>query len=301
MNNIILGAWQVGSPAWTTVDTWRAYETLFMAIDRGFDRIDTAPSYGDGRSESIVGEVVRHFSGKDIKVISKVPPDMLSKKKLVESVEGSLSRLGVSQLDTLLIHWPTGTMGTEYVPIEQTLEALLFAKTSGLTKKIGICNYPLEDLGLIDSIVHLDCVQYAYSLLFRGIEFGIHKFAINHGQEIMGYSPLAQGILTSRETVTDYASGDHRNNVILFHAKYRSKINSMLERLQGLLPPGVDLSSLSLSWVRSKGVTPIVGLHRPAHLHSILSDPVLDEALFSQAEAICEEFKSDLGGRISLW
>jgi myo-inositol catabolism protein IolS len=301
MKNIILGTWQVGGDSWSTVNSWKAYETLFFAIDQGIERIDTAPTYGNGRSEKLVGEVIRHFSNRKLKVITKVPPDMMTRAKVVESIEGSLTRLGVNQLDTLLIHWPAGTMGTDSVPLEETLRALELAKSSGLTKNIGVCNYDLADLEYMDSQLKMDCLQYAYSLFFRGVEFGISQFAEARGIELMGYSTLAQGILTDRPDFAGFSCDDHRNYVVLFADKHRRRIQHMLQALRSALPKGVGLSNLAVSWVQSKGVTPILGLHTPEHLDAFRNGRLSDEILLEAADVISREFKAELGPRLSLW
>jgi myo-inositol catabolism protein IolS len=301
MKNIILGTWQVGGDSWSTVNSWKAYETLFCAIDQGIERIDTAPTYGNGHSEKMVGEVIRHFSNRQLKVISKVPPDMMTRTKVVESIEGSLTRLGVNQLDTLLVHWPAGTMGTDSVPLEETLLALELAKNAGLTKKIGVCNYNLPDLQYIDSQLRMDCLQYAYSLFFRGVEFGISNFAETRGIELMGYSTLAQGILTDRADYARFSRDDHRNYVVLFAEKHRQRIQHMLEALRALLPKNVGLSNLAVSWVQSKGVTPILGLHTPEHLDAFRNGRLSDENLLEAADLISRAFKAELGPRLSLW
>jgi len=301
MKNIILGTWQVGGDSWSTVNSWKAYETLFSAIDQGVSRIDTAPSYGDGNSEKIVGEVLKHFSTKKIEVISKVPPDMMTRSKVVESIEGSLARLGVDQLDTLLIHWPAGTMGTDAVELEETVRALEQAKTSGLTRKIGVCNYELADLEAIDDMVRLDCLQYAYSLFFRSVEFGIIQFARDRDIELMGYSTLAQGILTDRHDYHRFSETDHRNYVVLFSEKYRPSIEKMLKELRALLPDGRGLSNLAVSWVQSQGVTPVLGLHNPEHLNALNRRRISDSELLGVASSISNDFKAQVGPRLSLW
>jgi myo-inositol catabolism protein IolS len=301
MKNIIMGTWQVGGDSWSTVNSWKAYETLFAAVDQGVSRIDTAPSYGDGNSEKIVGEVLRHFSTRKFEVISKVPPDMMTRSKVVESIEGSLARLGVDQLDTLLIHWPAGTMGTDTVDLEETFRALEYARTTGLTKKIGVCNYELADLERVDDMVKLDCLQYAYSLFFRGVEFGISQFAKDRNIELMGYSTLAQGILTDRLEYRRFSEKDHRNYVVLFSEKYRPAIEKMLIELRELLPEGAGLSNLAVSWVQSQGVTPILGLHNPDHLHALNRDRISDSELLNAASAITHLFKTQVGQRLSLW
>lgn len=301
MENIILGTWQVGGDSWSTVNTWKAYETLFSAIDQGAVRLDTSPTYGNGQSEKILGEVLSHFSTRALKVISKVPPDMMTRDKVIQSVEGSLARLGVDQLDTLLIHWPAGTMGTDKVALEETMQALEFAKTSGLTKKIGVCNYELAELHAMDELIELDCLQYAYSLFFRGVEFGISAYAQERGIELMGYSTLAQGILTDRQDYHRFSAQDHRNYVVLFSGKYRSHIQRMLEELRALLPQGIGLSNLAVSWVQSKGVTPILGLHKPEHLEAFSGGRISDTSVLKAAEAISNEFKAEIGQRLSMW
>lgn len=291
----------MGGDSWSTVNSWKAYETIFAAIDQGISRIDTAPSYGDGNSEKIVGEVLRHFSTRKFEVISKVPPDMMTRSKVVESIEGSLARLGTDQLDTLLIHWPAGTMGTDSVELEETFRALELARASGLTKKIGVCNYELADLEVVHDMVKLDCLQYAYSLFFRGVEFGVSQFAKDHNIELMGYSTLAQGILTDRLEYQGFSPTDHRNYVVLFSEKYRPAIEQMLKELRELLPQGEGLSNLAVSWVQSQGVTPVLGLHNPEHLHALNRDRICDCDLLNAASAITSRFKTQVGQRLSLW
>jgi diketogulonate reductase-like aldo/keto reductase len=193
------GTWNMGDdPA------RRAEElaTLRRGIDLGLTLIDTAEMYGDGLSESLVGEAI---AGRrdEVFLVSKVYPHNASRKVMRRSCEASLRRLGTDRLDLYLLHW-SGS-----VPLKETLETFASLQRDGLIRQFGVSNLDLADMRELWDLpggagVHTD--QLLYNLTRRGIEHDLLPWLNERGVPVMAYSPIEQGRLAADKRLLKFAA-----------------------------------------------------------------------------------------------
>ncbi|GAB4189897.1 MAG: aldo/keto reductase [Phycisphaeraceae bacterium] len=199
VSRIALGCMSiVASETYGGVGPEQAIDTVRTAIDEGITLLDTAPAYGNGESEELVG---RAIEGKRDKVVlaTKASGPTLSGKEIAEDCETSLKRLKTDYIDLYQVHW-----NRRVVPAEETVRALEKLLDEGKVRAIGVCNYGPKDLQEIFSLTDkIRTNQMAYSMLVRAIEFEIVDLCIKHNVGILCYSPLAQGLLTGRYRSAD--------------------------------------------------------------------------------------------------
>ncbi|WP_350307476.1 aldo/keto reductase [Photorhabdus viridis] len=302
MRDFIIGTWQLGGEGWSTANINEAYEALGYSLDNGVTELDTAPTYGSGKSEQLIGKILKETSNNNVKIITKIPPNMMSKEKVIDSVKGSLDRLDVESVETVLIHWPAGTMGTDLIDIKETCEGLNIVRDSNLCKKIGICNYEYDSLIEIEENIDIDVYQYSYSPLFRGVENKILTHVKKRGKEFQAYSPLSLGILTNNYNKSIFDCDDHRNHVVLFDEKVRKIVHEARENIEKVIRLKDDIALAALSWVQKKGAIPIIGAHKIKYVKYFLENKYdLSNEQVNLIDNSTSLLKSILKKRISLW
>ena len=193
------GTWNMGDdPA------VRAEElaTLRHGIELGLTLIDTAEMYGDGLSESLVGEAI---AGRrdEVFLVSKVYPHNASRKAMRKSCEASLRRLGTDRLDLYLLHW-SGS-----VPLEETLETFASLQHHGLIRQFGVSNLDLADMRELWDLpggAGVQTDQLLYNLTRRGIEHDLLPWLHERGVPVMAYSPIEQGRLLADHRLVEFAA-----------------------------------------------------------------------------------------------
>ena len=174
--------------------------TIRAGIDLGVTFIDTAPVYGAGESEIIVGRALRGNRDRVV-LATKVSPEQLTSKGVNESVQGSLRRLRTDRIDLLQIHWPN-----PQIPISETLTALEKIVKEGLARFVGICNFSLKETQAIQQQLSsklLASVQVEFNLFDRSIEEQFLPYGMQEGISIIAYSPLHRGrIVANRAQYT---------------------------------------------------------------------------------------------------
>ncbi|WP_424684546.1 aldo/keto reductase [Enterococcus sp.] len=182
-----LGTWHMGDQPQIRSQEIKALQT---GLDAGITVIDTAEMYGEGRSESLVGEAIQPFKREDLYLISKVYPWNASKTQLPISLDYSLKRLGTDYLDLYLLHWSGD------VPLEETVLALETAKAAGKIRDWGVSNFDTADMEALWRIPGGDrCVtnEVLYNLGSRGIEYDLKPWMQRQQLPVIAYSPIAQG------------------------------------------------------------------------------------------------------------
>lgn len=187
----------VGGDTYDGIDEQRAVATIRRALELGINFFDTAPAYGNGRSEELLGAAIKGRR-EGVVIATKVGRTQLTAEGVARSCEESLRRLGVATIDLLQVHWPS-----REVPIDETIGALERLKREGKVRAIGVCNFGIGNLRDIEGVPGISSNQTAYSLLMRGVEFEVLPWCVARGVGLLAYSPLAQGLLTGR-----YASAD---------------------------------------------------------------------------------------------
>ncbi len=181
------GTWNLGD-----VSSKRRAElaTLRRGIELGLTVIDTAEMYGNGASESLIGEAVRGLRDK-VTLVSKVYPQNAGRQTMRLACEASLRRLGIEFLDLYLLHWPGS------VPLAETVEAFERLVEAGKIRRWGVSNFDVDDMDELFASGGVRCAtnQVLYNLTRRGPEFDLFPWMAGHGMAVMAYSPIEQGRL----------------------------------------------------------------------------------------------------------
>ena len=215
---ITFGAWAIGGWMWGGADRKDAIAAIKASYDHGVTSIDTAPAYGQGLSEEIVGEAIKGIPRDKIQMLTKFglrwnvkkgeyyfssndnngnDIDMYrfaSRESVMKECEDSLKRLNTDHIDLYQIHWPDGT-----TPIAETMEALQRLIEQGKIRAAGVCNYSVAQMREAEKTITLASNQVPYSMLLRHIEKELVPYAIEHKKSIIAYSPLQRGLLTGKD------------------------------------------------------------------------------------------------------
>ncbi|MBL0730054.1 aldo/keto reductase [Piscinibacter sp. HJYY11] len=182
------GTWNIGDDPRRRADE---IASLRRGLDLGLTLIDTAEMYGDGRSESLIGEAI---AGRrdEVFLVSKVYPHNASKRAMPASCEASLKRLGTDRIDLYLLHWPGS------VPLAETVQAFEALQRDGKIRHWGVSNFDLRKMKQLHALAGGAAVQtnqVLYHLGERGIEWDLVPWQREHGLPVMAYSPTDQGRL----------------------------------------------------------------------------------------------------------
>lgn len=276
-----LGAWAIGGPyqyGWGAVDDAESITTIRAAASEGLNWIDTAPAYGYGHSESIVGEALDGLSnppmiftkcGRTWDSDGRVTSD-LRPKSIRKQLEQSVQRLRVEEVDLYQIHRPDMVTGT---PIEESWSELADLKKEGRVRAIGLSNVNLDQYSRCAAIEPVDSLQVPVNLLRTG-DTALRERAVNDGAKVLAYSPMESGLLTDQfdnERMDRLPEDDWRKNSPKFSPQAlagASPILALLRRISA--SSGYSAAALAVAWVlRQPGVTAaIVGARRPSQVAS---------------------------------
>lgn len=253
---IIFGGWQAGKSGWTDIhddDTIAAHRAAF---DSGITTFDTAEAYGNGYSERILAQALGDKRDQ-IVIATKVWAGNLKRDKLFEACERSLKNLNTDRIDLYQIHWPSGSFGSEVVPIEELMGALNELKEQGKIRAIGVSNFNRVQLQEASQFGRVDSLQPPYSLFFRQVEADAAPFCIDNKISIVAYSPLAQGLLTGKfGRGHKFAEGDNRGANRLFQGETYERAQNAIDKLRPFADKyGVTLGQLALAWLISQPMT----------------------------------------------
>ncbi len=282
---ITFGAWVTGGLFWGGADKKQSVKAIQKAIDYGITSIDTAPVYGFGESENIVGEAIRgnrskvqiltkyglrwdstrgkfFFDITDHKGNSHAIYRYAGKESILHECEQSLKKLGTDYIDLYQIHWPDTT-----TPVEETMEAVDKLINDGKVRAAGVCNYSAKQLNDAGAAIVLNSNQVPYSMVNREIERDVVPYCIENKLSILAYSPLQRGLLTGKITPEyKFNPGDHRAENPYFTEKNLRKINTFLETIKPLaIDRNISLAQLVINWtMQQPGITSVlVGLRNP--------------------------------------
>ena len=284
---VALGAWAIGGgPWWGDSDDQESVKAIKAAIDSGVNLIDTAPAYGWGHSEKVVGKAIK---GQRDKVILSTKCGLwwkddrgtsffemgdkhirrcLLPETIVEEVEISLRRLDTDYIDLYHTHWQSPE--PEQDPIEDTMNCLMKLKDEGKIRAIAASNVDVDQIKQYQAAGILDAIQPKYSMLDRGIEAEILPYCHANDVSTLVYSPLEQGLLTGKIGMDQtFPEGAFRNNIPWFLPVNRQKVLNLLEGWSDLLSKySCSLSQLVIAWtVAQEGITfALCGARKEAHV-----------------------------------
>jgi len=284
--SVIFGAWAAGGWYWGPQDDADSIRAIHAALDAGITCIDTAPIYGMGHSEEVVGKAIR---GRRDKVLLATKCGLrwdtpgegcdpwtykaidgsehsvvrnLRKQAVIAEVEQSLKRLGTDVIDLYQCHWPDRS-----TPIAETMEAMVTLQKQGKIRAIGVSNFTPDMMAECQRVAPLASDQPKYSLLARGIEADVLPFCREHQVGVIVYSPLEQGILTGKVTLgRTFPASDYRNGHPWFQAPNRARVLAALEKVKPIaVAHRATLGQVALAWIIAQpgATSAIVGARTP--------------------------------------
>jgi aryl-alcohol dehydrogenase-like predicted oxidoreductase len=278
-SRIGLGTWAIGGWMWGGSDDANAVHTIHAAIDRGITLIDTAPVYGFGRSEEIVGRALAEGGRRQRVVLATKcaldwgsdgkPFRNASAARISKEIEDSLRRLGTDVIDIYQVHWPD--LETPFEETARAMEALL---RQGKIRAIGVSNFSPEQMAEFRRFAPLHTAQPPYNLFERAIEADVLPYCRDYGIATLTYGALCRGLLSGRMSAETRFEGDDLRQ---FDPKFRAARFSQylaavkqLDRL-ALVHYGKRVIHLALRWLLDRpGVSVALwGARRPAQLDPI--------------------------------
>ncbi len=288
ITQLAFGSWAIGGWLWGGADKDLAKKAIRKAIDLGMTSIDTAPAYGFGLSEELIGSVIKGHRDR-VQILTKYglrwdlkqgtfffntednghnPVDMYryaGRDSIIYECEQSLKRLNTDYIDLYQIHWPDNT-----TPAEETMEAVHSLIKSGKVKYAGVCNYSAGLLDEARKYLPICSDQVPYSMVRRDIETELVPYCLENKVGILAYSPLQRGILTGKVTPGSvFNAGDSRTETPYYQPENIIKINRFLSSIKPLADNrNITLSQLVINWtMQQPGITAVlVGARSPGQV-----------------------------------
>jgi aryl-alcohol dehydrogenase-like predicted oxidoreductase len=274
-SRVALGTWAIGGWMWGGTDERDAIRAIHAALDRGITLIDTAPVYGFGRSEEIVGKALAEGGRRDrVLIATKVglgwnddkPFRDGSKARIFKEVEDSLRRLQTDVIDLYQVHWPDPN-----TPIAETAEAMAALHRSGKIRAIGVSNFSPAQMDAFRSVAPLHTAQPPYNLFERAIERDVLPYCRDNNLVTLAYGSLCRGLLSGRMTTqTQFTGDDLRKNDPKFQAPRFAQYLEAVEKLDRFAQEnyGKRVIHLAVRWIldRQDSTIALWGARRPDQL-----------------------------------
>ena len=309
---ITFSAWAIagkGDLNWGDQDEQQAIDAIRAAIDVGMTTFDTAPGYGNGSSESILGKAIGPDRDK-VTLLTKLLGDQLKPQNVANACDESLQRLNTDRIDLYQIHWPNRD-----VPFADTFAELEKLKDAGKIRAIGVSNFGPKDMASAADTHRFESNQLCYSLLFRAVEFDIQPKCLDEQTSILCYSPLAQGLLTGKFTSIDQVpEGRKRSRHFSTEQKLARHGEQGCEQLlfatvgalRGVCQRiGQPMSHVALAWLLAQpGVTSVLaGARSPEQVQSNVKAAALSLSpdVIEELNQVTDELKQTLGSNADPW
>jgi len=272
---IALGTWAMGGTveSWGYVDDRESIAAIHQAIDLGINHIDTAPIYGLGHGEEIVGKAIQ--GRRDEVLVStkcgllfprskdQLPPRCLTRESIIRECEQSLRRLRLDVIDIYHCHWPD-----PQTPIRETMDALMALLRQQKIRAIGLSNFSCEEIAAAGEFGSVHCLQLPFSMLQRRAADDLLPFAAEHKMAAFTYSSLSKGLLTGKFQLGDRPGGIRARDPDFLGERFRRNLR-IVEGLKEIAAEyAKSVVQLVINWTATyPGVTaPIVGAKRPSQV-----------------------------------
>jgi len=273
-----LGTWAMGGPwqfGWGPQDDGDAIASILEALEKGINWIDTAPIYGLGHSEQLVGKALKQTGQKPLIATKcgllwndkREKINFLKSQSIREECHASLKRLDIETIDLYQVHRPVPNED-----IEQAWEEMAKLKDEGKIRYLGVSNFSVDQINRIQKIHPVASLQPPYSMLHREIEDELLSCCAENQIGIIVYSPIQRGLLTGKfteERLKNLPEGDHRKTNADFQ---QPKFAATLELVEQLRPIAqrndITLAQLAIAWVlrRPEITAAIVGARKPGQI-----------------------------------
>ena len=283
---VTFGAWAAGGWMWGGTEHNDAVNAIRTAYDFGITSIDTAPVYGQGKSEEVVGEAIKALPRDKIQILTKYglrwdttkgqfyfkskdnhgnPINLhkyAAKESVIKECEDSLKRLGTDYIDLYQIHWYDAT-----TPVQESMEVIGQLIKDGKVRYAGVCNYDVSLMKEAAEYINLVSDQVPYSMLRRSIEKELVPYLLENNKSILAYSPLQLGLLTGKmKPGQKFPEGDLRNDSFYFKYENIKRTNDFLDNIKPIAnEKKATLGQIVISWtLEQPGITiALVGARNP--------------------------------------
>ncbi len=294
VSRVALGTWAIGGWMWGGTDEAESIATIRAAVEHGIDVIDTAPAYGFGRSEEIVGKAIAESDLRSrVLIATKTGLEWAggkvfrnaSRARILQEAEDSLRRLRTDHIDIYQVHWPD-----PLVPIEESAEAMRTLFEQGKIRAIGVSNFSVGQMDRFRRVAPLHVLQSPYNLFERGIEADILPYCRKNKIATLGYGALCRGLLSGRMRPDSKFEGDDlRRTDPKFQPPRFAQYLAAVEGLDRLAQRrfGKRVIHLAIRWMLDQGIsTALWGARRPDQLQPV--DEVSGWSLDAPAKAEIE-------------
>ncbi len=273
VSRMVLGTWVTGGWAWGGADDEASHRAILRSLELGVNFIDTAPVYGFGKSEEVVGQALKEWGRRDTVVVAtKCGLEWDEKERIRRNsrpdrirseVEASLARLGVERIDLYQIHWPD-----TQTPFEDSMEAMKRLQEEGKIRWIGLSNFSPEQVRPCLETGPVHSLQPPYNLFERGAEAEILPFCLEHEVATLVYGGLCRGLLTGKFKGNEaFPRGDLRRGDPKFKPdRFKHYVKAVGELGRMAASYGKTSAQFALRWaLQQPGVTGVIaGARTPA-------------------------------------
>mgnify|MGYP005809980217 CR=1 FL=1 len=303
-SRIALGTWAIGGWMWGGSNEEESIQTILSAIDRGINVIDTAPVYGFGRSEEIVGKAIKKYGNrKDLVIATKAGLEWRdgkvfrnsSKERIFKEIDESLKRLQTDYIDIYQIHWPDDS-----VPFEETAGTMKQLKEDGKIRAIGVSNYSTAQMKAFEKVAPINTVQPPYNIFEREMEEEILPYCLRQGINILAYGAICRGLLSGQMSADRKFEGDDLRKI---DPKFKGgRFKQYLRAVDALnvfaeKKYGKQVLHLAIRWILDKTKIGIAlwGARKPEQLEPInnISGWFLNEDDFKEIDEIIKKNITD--------
>jgi len=276
VSRVALGTWAMGGWMWGGTDQRDAVATIRAALQQGINLIDTAPVYGFGVSEEIVGTALAGMR-KQAVITTKTGLEWrdgkiyrnASRARILQEVDDSLRRLRTDYIDIYLVHWPD-----PLVPVEETAEAMRSLYEQGKIRAIGVSNFSVVQASRFRSVAPVHVLEPPYNLFERAIESQILPYCRANDIVTFGYGALCRGLLSGRMRAdTTFEGDDLRHMDPKFQAPRFAQYLEAVRQLDELAQRRFHrrVIQLAVRWMLDQGVSVALwGARRPDQLEASL-------------------------------
>jgi aryl-alcohol dehydrogenase-like predicted oxidoreductase len=298
---VAIGTWAIGGWMWGGTDEAESIATIQAAFEHGINVVDTAPVYGFGRSEEIVGKAIAHARSNVI-IATKVGLEWqdgkvsrnASRARIMREIEDSLRRLQTDYIDVYQVHWPD-----PLVTIEETAEAMHTLYNQGKIRAIGVSNFSVDQIAQFRRVAPLHVVQPPYNLFERDIEADLLPYCRENKIATFGYGALCRGLLSGRmRAETAFSGDDLRRSDPKFVMPRFAQYLSAVQKLDQLAQQGFGkrVIHLAVRWMLDQGITTALwGARHPNQLLPVdeIAGWRLDSSTKAKIDQILRETVSD--------
>jgi aryl-alcohol dehydrogenase-like predicted oxidoreductase len=303
---VAIGTWAIGGWMWGGTDEVESIATIRAAFEHGINVIDTAPVYGFGRSEEIVGKAIAEGRLRsDVLIATKVGLQWdggkvsrnAGRARILQEVEESLRRLRTDYIDVYQVHWPD-----PLVTIEETAEAMLTLLEQGKIRAIGVSNFSVLQMERFRRVAPLHVLQPPYNLFERGIEADLLPYCHKNKIATLGYGALCRGLLSGRmQAETTFDGDDLRRTDPKFVKPRFAQYLAAVDRLDRFARQrfGKRVIHLAVRWMLDQGITTALwGARHPHQLEPVdeVSGWSLDPSAKDEIDRILRDTISDSVG-----